>query len=56
MYRRNVELVETFNSMSNGYKLADNKFADLTNEEFRAKMLGFRPHVTIPQISNTCSV
>ena len=46
VYRRNVELVETFNSMSNGgYKLADNKFADLTNEEFRAKMLGFgRPH------------
>uniref|UniRef100_A0A0E0B4U5 Uncharacterized protein n=1 Tax=Oryza glumipatula TaxID=40148 RepID=A0A0E0B4U5_9ORYZ len=55
VYRRNVELVETFNSMSNGYKLADNKFADLTNEEFRAKMLGFRPHVAIPQISNTCS-
>jgi hypothetical protein len=56
VYRRNVELVETFNSMSNsGYKLADNKFADLTNEEFRAKMLGFgRPphgrtgHTTTP--------
>ena len=46
VYRRNVELVESFNSMSNGgYKLADKKFADLTNEEFRAKMLGFgRPH------------
>ncbi|NP_001148894.2 Senescence-specific cysteine protease SAG12 [Zea mays] len=41
VYRRNVELVETFNSMGNGYRLADNKFADLTNEEFRAKMLGF---------------
>lgn len=45
VYRRNVELVEQFNSMSNGgYKLADTKFADLTNEEFRAKMLGFGPH------------
>ncbi|KAF8694893.1 hypothetical protein HU200_037994 [Digitaria exilis] len=45
VYRRNVELVEQFNSMNNGgYKLADNKFADLTNEEFRAKMLGFGPH------------
>lgn len=46
VYRRNVELVERFNSMSNvGYRLVDNKFADLTNEEFRAKMLGFgRPH------------
>ncbi|XP_006660790.1 ervatamin-C-like [Oryza brachyantha] len=54
VYRRNVELVEKFNSMSDGYKLADNKFADLTNEEFRAKMLGFRPHVAIPQTLNTC--
>ncbi|WVZ65432.1 hypothetical protein U9M48_014797 [Paspalum notatum var. saurae] len=44
VYRRNVELVEMFNSMNSGYKLADNKFADLTNEEFRAKMLGFGPH------------
>ncbi|KAG8057253.1 hypothetical protein GUJ93_ZPchr0002g24730 [Zizania palustris] len=58
VYRSNVELVEEFNSMSNGYKLADNKFADLTNEEFRVKMLGFRPqspHVTIQQALNTCS-
>lgn len=45
VYRRNVELVEQFNSMGNGgYKLADTKFADLTNEEFRAKVLGFGPH------------
>jgi KDEL-tailed cysteine endopeptidase len=43
VYRRNVELIEAFNSMSIGYKLTDNKFADLTNEEFRAKMLGFGP-------------
>ncbi|KAL6846835.1 hypothetical protein ACP4OV_024283 [Aristida adscensionis] len=43
IYRRNVELVETFNAMSNGYKLADNRFADLTNEEFRSKLLGVGP-------------
>jgi hypothetical protein len=43
VYRRNVELIEAFNSMSSGYKLTDNKFADLTNQEFRAKMLGFGP-------------
>ncbi|KAL6655307.1 hypothetical protein ACP70R_006133 [Stipagrostis hirtigluma subsp. patula] len=43
IYRRNVELIETFNSLSTGYKLADNKFADLTNEEFRAKVLGLGP-------------
>nr|BAD27686.1 hypothetical protein [Oryza sativa Japonica Group] len=28
--------------------LTRSTFADLTNEEFRAKMLGFRPHVAIP--------
>jgi hypothetical protein len=37
VYRRNVALVETFNSISNGgCKLADNKFVDLTNHKFRA--------------------
>jgi hypothetical protein len=37
VYRRNVALVETFNSISNGRcKLADNKFVDLTNDKFRA--------------------
>ncbi|XP_062199618.1 ervatamin-B-like [Phragmites australis] len=51
IYRRNVELVETFNAMSTGYKLADNKFADLTNEEFRAKMLGFGPQSRAEHIS-----
>ncbi|KAK3130443.1 hypothetical protein QOZ80_6BG0493520 [Eleusine coracana subsp. coracana] len=58
VYRRNVELIEAFNSMSCGYKLTDNKFADLTNEEFRAKMLGFGPqsrttHTPTPSIM-TC--
>jgi hypothetical protein len=44
VYRRNVELVERFNSMGNGgYRLADTRFADLTNEEFRTKMLGLGP-------------
>jgi hypothetical protein len=40
VYRKNVELIEEFNSGSNSYTLTDNKFADLTNEEFRAKVLG----------------
>lgn len=57
VYRRNVELIEAFNSMSSGYKLTDNKFADLTNEEFRAKMLGFGPQsrtVHTPPSIMTC--
>lgn len=37
VYRRNAELIEKFNSKSNCYKLTDNKFSDLTNEEFSAK-------------------
>ncbi|CAM0952106.1 unnamed protein product [Alopecurus aequalis] len=40
VYRKNVELIEEFNSGGNSYTLTDNKFADLTNEEFRAKVLG----------------
>lgn len=40
VYRKNVELIEEFNSGGHSYTLTDNKFADLTNEEFRAKVLG----------------
>ena len=40
VYRKNVDLIEEFNAGSNSYTLTDNKFADLTNEEFRAKVLG----------------
>uniref|UniRef100_A0A453L6F7 Uncharacterized protein n=2 Tax=Triticinae TaxID=1648030 RepID=A0A453L6F7_AEGTS len=40
VYRKNVELIEEFNSGGRSYTLTDNKFADLTNEEFRAKVLG----------------
>ncbi|XP_047052647.1 zingipain-2-like [Lolium rigidum] len=40
VYRKNVELIEEFNSGSNSFTLTDTKFADLTNEEFRAKVLG----------------
>jgi len=61
VYRRNVELVERFNSMGNGgYRLADTRFADLTNEEFRAKMLGLGPrrrtgHATAPStVTRVC--
>lgn len=35
IYRSNVQLIDSFNSMDLGYTLTDNKFADLTNAEFR---------------------
>ncbi|KAI4988718.1 hypothetical protein ZWY2020_036035 [Hordeum vulgare] len=38
VYRKNVELIEEFNSGGHSYTLTDNKFADQTNEEFRAKV------------------
>uniref|UniRef100_A0ACD5YE69 Uncharacterized protein n=1 Tax=Avena sativa TaxID=4498 RepID=A0ACD5YE69_AVESA len=40
VYRKNVELIEEFNSGSHSYTLTDTKFADLTNEEYRDKVLG----------------
>lgn len=45
IYRTNVVLIDTINSLGLGYTLTDNKFADLTNEEFRDKIscLGLHP-------------
>ncbi|EHA8586675.1 Senescence-specific cysteine protease SAG39 [Cocos nucifera] len=37
IYQSNVQLIDEFNAISQGYKLTDNKFADLTSEEFRTK-------------------
>ncbi|KAJ3673230.1 hypothetical protein LUZ60_006604 [Juncus effusus] len=39
IYEANVELIDAFNAVNQGYKLTDNKFADLTNIEFRKKIL-----------------
>ncbi|XP_058095717.1 ervatamin-B-like [Magnolia sinica] len=41
IYSQNVEFIDFINSKNYSYKLVDNKFADLTNEEFRATYLGF---------------
>ncbi|KAF7822939.1 papain family cysteine protease [Senna tora] len=43
IYQANVEFIECVNAQNYSYKLTDNKFADLTNDEFRRKYLGFRP-------------
>ncbi|TKY48910.1 Cysteine proteinase COT44 [Spatholobus suberectus] len=35
IYRANVQFIEFYNPQNYSYKLTDNKFADLTNKEFR---------------------
>ncbi|KAI3870696.1 hypothetical protein MKW92_003701 [Papaver armeniacum] len=47
IYKSNVKLIDHVNSQNLPYKLVDNKFADMTNEEFRAKYLGLK---TLPAI------
>ncbi|XP_020268404.1 ervatamin-B-like [Asparagus officinalis] len=45
IYRSNLQLIMSFNDLGLGYNLTDNKFADLTNEEFRAKIQCLGPPV-----------
>ncbi|XWS30003.1 hypothetical protein CRYUN_Cryun24cG0080600 [Craigia yunnanensis] len=43
IFKSNVEFIESFNAAGNrAYKLSINKFADQTNEEFRAYRNGYR--------------
>ncbi|KAJ6926019.1 senescence-specific cysteine protease SAG12-like [Populus alba x Populus x berolinensis] len=43
IFKENIERIEAFNNGSDrGYKLGVNKFADLTNEEFRAMHHGYK--------------
>lgn len=41
IYQANLQYIECKNSQKNSYNLSDNKFADLTNEEFRSIYTGF---------------
>ncbi|RDX68343.1 hypothetical protein CR513_52675, partial [Mucuna pruriens] len=41
IYQANIKFIECTNSQKNSYNLTDNKFADLTNEEFMSTYLGF---------------
>lgn len=43
IYRANVQFIEVYNSQNYSYKLMDNKFVDLTNEEFRRMYLVYQP-------------
>ncbi|KAJ1417406.1 Peptidase C1A, papain C-terminal [Sesbania bispinosa] len=45
IYQANVQFIEFHNSQNYSYKLRDNKFADLTNEEFKRTYLGFHPRL-----------
>ncbi|KAM0944014.1 putative fruit bromelain [Dioscorea sansibarensis] len=46
IFEHNAELIETFNAADHKFKLGTNRFADLTNEEFKAMYNGFRPSLT----------
>ncbi|KAL5989529.1 hypothetical protein ACLOJK_010421 [Asimina triloba] len=44
IYSANVGFIDQVNSLNYSYKLMDNQFADLSNEEFRARHLGYGSH------------
>ncbi|XP_010522111.1 PREDICTED: ervatamin-B [Tarenaya hassleriana] len=41
IYQSNVQFIDFINSLDLPFNLTDNKFADMTNDEFKAKHLGF---------------
>ncbi|XP_050205390.1 zingipain-2-like [Mercurialis annua] len=43
IYHSNVQFIQYINSQNLSFKLTDNKFADLTNDEFKSIYLGFQP-------------
>ncbi|GLT46938.1 hypothetical protein SLA2020_206640 [Shorea laevis] len=42
IYQSNIQLIDYINSQNLSFKLTDNKFADMTNDEFKSIYLGFR--------------
>ncbi|CAI0449048.1 unnamed protein product [Linum tenue] len=42
IYQSNVHLIDHINSQNLSFKLTDNRFADLTNDEFKSTHLGLR--------------
>jgi len=41
-FKNNLDLIKAHNDEKKSYKMAVNSFADLTNEEFRSKFLGYK--------------
>ncbi|KAM7269109.1 hypothetical protein ACFE04_024606 [Oxalis oulophora] len=53
IFKENVQRIESFNSeMGKSYKLGVNKFADLTNEEFKDSRNRFKGHMCSPKIGS----
>lgn len=44
IYESNVELIQFINSQNLTYKLTDNQFSDMTNNEFHSIYLGYKSH------------
>lgn len=42
IYKSNSQFIDCVNSLNLSFKLTDNEFADMTNEEFRAMYLGYQ--------------
>lgn len=42
IYQLNVQYIDYFNSLNHSYTLAENNFADLTNDEFKTTYLGYQ--------------
>ncbi|KMZ68020.1 KDEL-tailed cysteine endopeptidase CEP2 [Zostera marina] len=41
IYKHNVQFIEEFNSQNHSYTMTDNKYADMTSDEFKELMNGF---------------
>lgn len=52
IFKDNLNFIDEHNSVDRPYKLGLNKFADLTNEEYRSRFLGTRPNPKKVGLSN----
>ncbi|ERM98965.1 hypothetical protein AMTR_s00226p00018920 [Amborella trichopoda] len=44
IFKENLKFIDSVNAEGQPYKLSANKFADLTNDEFRVTHMGFKAH------------
>ncbi|ERN19267.1 hypothetical protein AMTR_s00061p00215670 [Amborella trichopoda] len=51
IFRDNLQFIDTLNSEGGPYKQSTNKFADLTNDEFRATHMGFKAFARATMVS-----
>lgn len=53
IYQSNIQFIEYINSQNLAYKLADNRFADMTNDEFSSIFLGYKDTRSSPELGET---